>query len=268
MLRQNKNQKGFTLIELLVVIGIIGVLASVVIASLNSARSKAKLSAGKQSDANILHGIGDQLVAEWKFDDATNITQDTSGFGTNLTNVGATSTTGFNDNNAAVVNAAKYLTFSNLNVDTTASAKTTVTFWMYWDGSDNTMPFGFTTLLDLWFTSGFFGFNTFNSDIWGIYSNGLANRWVFVAAVFNNGNIAKSELYIDGAKQNCESLRSTPNNTRAFVNPAGFVGSGPSGYSFRGKIDNVRVYASAISFAQIEKLYEEGLSQHQIASRN
>ena len=49
--------RGFTLIELLVVMAVIGILSSIVLTSLNSAREKAKITVAKQQLRQVISGV-------------------------------------------------------------------------------------------------------------------------------------------------------------------------------------------------------------------
>ncbi len=74
--------KGFTLIELLVVISIIGLLSSVVLASLGSSREKARIAAGQQASGSIFRGYGADSIAYFDFEDTdTSVIKDSIGNG-------------------------------------------------------------------------------------------------------------------------------------------------------------------------------------------
>lgn len=141
---------------------------------------------------------------------------------------------------------------TGLPVSTSNGAKTSVSFWMYWDGTENVMPVGWR-IHDLWFISGSFGFNSGNGDIYGISSAGLANGWHHVVAVFTNNNLTNNRLLIDGVEQTLTQRRNSPNNSRAVVG-SDFRISGwawNNSYRFSGRIDEVKIYNGEMNATEI-----------------
>ncbi|NCN52678.1 type II secretion system protein [Candidatus Parcubacteria bacterium] len=122
------KNRGFTLIELLVVIAIIGILASVVLASLNSARDKGADAAIKSSVNNA------RAQAELYYSNNNNYTAVCTGTGgvapmvTGATNAGGTNVECTNSATAWGLNAQLKSTGAGFYcVDSTGAATTTAT---------------------------------------------------------------------------------------------------------------------------------------------
>ncbi len=147
---------------------------------------------------------------------------------------------------------------SGLPVSVSAGAKTSVAFWMYWNGGDSVMPLGWQ-IHNLWFRSGHFGFNTGASDVFGMASTGLANTWRHVVAVFTNGSVVSNKIYIDGVSQTLTQRLGTPSTASAVVGSSLRLGGWGNSTAFRmtGRVDQVRVYNGALNDAEVTALHAE-----------
>ncbi len=147
---------------------------------------------------------------------------------------------------------------AGLPVSAVAGDRTTVMFWMNWDGTNSVMPFGWQ-FHDLWFVNDRFGFNTASSDIYGISGANakLANGWHHIAAVFVNGDVSQEKLYIDGLPQAMSQQLGSPNNSLAYVQANARISGwlADNGYRFSGQLDEVIIFNGEIAAAQIYSIY-------------
>lgn len=146
---------------------------------------------------------------------------------------------------------------SSLPVSIAAGAKTSVAFWMYWDGTDSVMPIGWNQHA-LLLAGGYFGFTTnSSSDIYGIASTGLVNGWHHVVAVFTNGSVDSNLLFIDGVAQTLEQLQGSPNFTNAVVGSSLRIGGWmqDGNHRFTGRLDEVLIYKDALVQTDVTNLY-------------
>lgn len=249
-----KTNKGFTVIELLVVIAIIGILATIIIASVSAARERARLASAMQLEANILHGAGDQLALEWKFNEGAGTARDSSGNGKNGIVSGATwdATGGYDGSGAYIFSSGSGRVTSNFSPVVATSG--TISFWVK---PSTLRPGG---LLD---TGGNPAGYYIRGDspgrlVFGLHTKGsvsfnnfftAANKWYLVTVVWNGTN---ATIYKDGGGSfQTGAMGGFSDNLSLFIAGDDDTRTGNS------TIDNVRFYTKAFTAMDVQKLYAQ-----------
>jgi hypothetical protein len=212
------------------------------------------------------------LIAEWRFEDESWIgdsdeVTDSSGNGYHGQLVsgaslqssspalsGSSGTCGYGSFSRGMISV------SDLPASTATGAKTTVSFWMRWDGTNSAMPVGWS-YYDLWFYNGSFGFNTWNNDIYGISSSSLSGGWHHITAEFTNGYspVTSNRLWVDGVEQSLSQRRGTPSSSYRSAGSNFRIGgaSNSSSYRFYGELDEVKIYNGSLSQSQVVEVMNQ-----------
>jgi hypothetical protein len=155
---------------------------------------------------------------------------------------------------------------AGLPFDSTPGAFNTVVFWM-WHGDAGADEGVFcVTPTDmpapprycLWLTD--YGgplslcVNGGTGECWGIETPTLVGRWTHVAVVFANGRTDGSAIYLDGARAPARCVFGTCDQERTAQGPL-MLGMNETVYAWRGRLDDVRVYARALTDAEVAELY-------------
>ncbi|MDP2951273.1 MAG: LamG-like jellyroll fold domain-containing protein [bacterium] len=246
-------QLGFTLLELLVVISIIGMLASMFVFGYAGWTDKARLANTKSFSQSIRSKVGFNVAGQWTFDDGT--AKDVSGNNNNGTIYGASSVDGVMGKAMSFDGSGDYII-----TPTKVESESTITAWTKTVTANNRMLWCIdhdSHGPDLYFACGKILLNTWDgcsNPFCDIPVNALDNNWHHYVVVIAPNN---TKLYFDGKL--CGSA--------SYKDPAGtsfYISSG-IGYDWNGVIDDVAIYSEAFTVTQIQQLYVEGLSKHNLA---
>ena len=152
--------------------------------------------------------------------------------------------------------------FSDINLDNNTNT-ITVSFLFKWEGIDTTMmPIsikGYNGHNNLWVKDGVIGFNTGNSEIYGVKTPLEKNKYYSIVAEFNNGDISKNKLYIDGVKQDLSYVLGTSSishtwDSNSIIGIAGSVATTNYNINDKSIIDEVKIFKKSLTLDEINSV--------------
>ncbi len=273
---KNNSSKAFTLIELLVVISIIGMLSSIILATLSGVREKGTLASGQTFDRHTYGAWYEDLVLAWDFDtDSGTTVQDQTGNGNNLTLTDTTSLVTDSNYNPFkngkvldIVNTSKTaVTGSPINSPTPIVNDFSISLWIYPRGGE----FGSVEIISnfysplaagKWMISiqdggklSFLARSNINSGFSPSVPQILikSGQWYHAMAVCNG---TKGTLYVNGKVATDSKLLSSGGNC-SYLSTVPIIMNARllNGSVFPYYVDNVRIYNKAFTVAMAEELY-------------
>ncbi len=258
------NRRAFTLIELLVVIAVIGLLSTIAVVSLTTAREKARLAAAKQFAAQIDRAEGDSLVGQWDLDEGSGTaTVDSSNYGNSGTLVGGptwSTDTPSGSGTSLASTATGYVRISDNDSLDVRTGNATRTFWFKTSQTDrgvmlrksdagnaNGMMCEIGSI-----SSGTVDCVLHNTGIVA-YASGKYNDgvWHFLAlSIDRSANIMN--VYLDSKLRGSADISALSAND---LNASGFVAIGYLSQGLVGFIDSVHFFGNALTAMDVRQMY-------------
>jgi prepilin-type N-terminal cleavage/methylation domain-containing protein len=283
--KEPKNsQLAFTLVEILVVIAVIGLLSSIIFAITSGANEQGRIAKGLYFSQHLHNSLGSYIAGAWNFDEGSGVTaNDTSGWDNNGTLYNFTSPHGFVTDtpsnrgySLSFDGADDYVEFeSTYAIAFERTDPFSFTGWIKTTNSGESVIVGKMNASDSYKGYALMSYgngarlwiiNHYNTNLIGAYGsvpgmNTSDGKWHYIVGTYDgSSNISGVNIYIDGILATkstiFNSLSATIKNS---VNLRVGMSSGHA--RMNGLIDEVRIYSTALTSAQIASKYYAGLDR-------
>lgn len=264
-----KNKKAFTLIELLVVIAIIGLISSIILVNLKGAGEKARIAGALEFSHSIQHTLGAYAVGVWSFEEIGDTALDGSGYGNHGVIHGVSHTDGIIGSALSFNGISDYVdcgTDGSLNLQSTL----TIEAWVKPDSLSET----YQNVIVARNTSYWLFISTAEKLAFLRFKDGLydavdtdvnipTGTWTHVAIAYDSSVSSEVKFYINGQLNKEVSLDGPIDSSGSALE----IGNCVSLHPFHGIIDEVKIYSQALSTAQIQQSYVQGVAKYGIVLR-